>query len=230
MSKNNKKTTKNDNPRGSKFFRVAYATIGWAFRAFFNMKVVNPEKEPTHGGYVVCANHVSAVDPIVICLAFKQHQVHFMAKKELFKIPILAQLIRGLGAFPVDRGGNDVGAVKHAVSIVAGGKYLGIFPQGHRYVGVDPRETKVKNGAALITARVGAPVVPVYIWRKNNKMRLFGRTYVIIGDTIPFEKFEYSKDESGVYSRMTEKIFDRVCELGEGFDPKEYKKNRKSAK
>ena len=153
-----------------------------------------------------------------------------MAKKELFKIPILAQLIRGLGAFPVDRGGSDVGAVKHAVGIVASGKCLGIFPQGHRYVGVDPRDTKVKNGAALITARVGAPVVPVYIWRKNNKMKFFGRTYVIIGDTIPFEEFEYNKDESGVYSRMTDKIFDRVCELGEGFDPKEYKKARKSAK
>ena len=227
---NRKKELKKKDPRGSKFFRFAYSTIGWVFRAFFNMRVVNREKEPPYGGYVVCANHVSAVDPIVVCLAFRQHQVHFMAKKELFKIPLLAPLIRSLGAFPVDRGGNDVGAVKHAVNIVSSGCCLGIFPQGHRYVGVDPRDTKTKNGAALITARVGAPVVPVYIWRKNNKMKLFGKTYVIIGDAIPFEEFEYSKDESGVYARMTDKIFDRVCTLGEGFDPKEYKKNRKSSK
>ena len=141
-----------------------------------------------------------------------------MAKKELFGIPVLAQLIRMLGAFPVDRGGGDVGAIKNAVGIVEGGCCLGIFPQGHRYPGEDPRGTPTKNGAALIAVRASAPVVPVYIWRKGKKGGVFRRTYVIIGEKIPFESFGYDKEATGEYNRITAAVFDRVCALGEEFE------------
>ena len=224
MSKNKKTAASNDTGRGSAFFRFAHGLLSGAIKIIFNVKIVNPENEPDEGRYIVCANHVSATDPIVICYAFKKHQVHYMAKKELFKIPVLSTLIRMLGAFPIDRSGSDVGAIKTAVSIVDSGKCLGIFPQGHRYPGEDPRKTATKNGAALVAARTSADVVPVYLWRKNNDMKLFGRTYVIIGEKIPFEALGYDKDESGAYAKMTEKIFDRICTLGESFDPEEWKK------
>ena len=227
MSKNKKTTAKEDAGRGSAFFRFAHGLLSGAIKIIFNVKIVNPENEPDEGRYIVCANHVSATDPIVICYAFKKHQVHYMAKKELFKIPVLSTLIRMLGAFPIDRSGSDVGAIKTAVSIVDGGKCLGIFPQGHRYPGEDPRKTATKNGAALVAARTSADVVPVYLWRRNNDMKLFERTYVIIGEKIPFEEFAYDKDETGAYSKMTEKIFDRICTLGESFDPEEWKKAEK---
>ena len=223
MSKN-KTTAKKDVGRGSPFFRLAHGVLSGAIKLLFNVRIVNPENEPNEGKYIVCANHVSATDPIVICYAFKKHQVHYMAKKELFSIPVLSTLLRMLGAFPIDRGGSDVGAIKNAVNIVDSGKCLGIFPQGHRYPGENPRDTKTKNGAALVSAKTSADVVPVYLWRKNNDMKLFRRTYVIIGEKIPFEEFEYNKDESGAYAKMTDKIFDRICTLGESFDPAEWKK------
>ena len=224
MSKNKKTTAVADAGRGSAFFRFAHGVLSGAIKLLFNVRIVNPENEPEEGRYIVCANHASATDPIVICYAFKKHQVHYMAKKELFKIPVLSTLIRMLGAFPIDRSGSDVGAIKTAVSIVDSGKCLGIFPQGHRYPGENPRGTATKNGAALVAARTSADVVPVYLWRKNTDMKLFGRTYVIIGEKIPFEELGYDKDETGAYSKMTEKIFDRVCALGESFDPEEWKK------
>ena len=212
------KKQKKRNPKGSKFFRAFRVLFSWVVGLLFRIKVVGKENEPENGGYIVCANHISATDPILLCYAFKKHQVNFMAKKELFKIPVLAQLIRMLGAFPVDRGGSDVGAIKNAVSIVENGCCLGIFPQGHRYPETDPRDTKVKNGAALIAVRATAPVVPVYIWHKHKKGGLFRKTYIIIGEKIPFESFEYDKEETGVYNRMTSLIFDRVCALGESFE------------
>lgn len=221
MSKKNK-TKKQKN--GSRFFRAIYATLSGVVGLLFRIKTVNAQNEPDCGGYMVCANHVSATDPIVISYAFRKSQVHFMAKKELFKIPVLSGFFKMLGAFPIDRGGNDVGAIRKAVSIIKDGKAMGIFPQGHRYPGQDPRKTEIKNGAALIASRTEASVVPVYIWRKKNKMRLFRRTYVIIGEQIPFESFGFDKTESGAYARVSEAIFDRICALGEGFDPKEYKK------
>ena len=225
MSKNKEKKQKN--PRGSTFFRFIYATLSGIVRLIFRITVVGRENEPDEGGYVVVANHISATDPIIICYAFRKHQVHFMAKKELFGIPLFGRFIRMLGAFPIDRGGNDVGAIRNAVAIVEEGKALGIFPQGHRYPGVDPRGTRTKNGAVLIASRVGAPMVPVYIWHKGNKGGPFRKTYVVIGEKIPFENFVYNKEESGEYARITGQIFDKVCALGESFDPKAYKKGKK---
>ena len=219
MSKENKKKRKNkdDKSESSRTYRVIYKIfariVGWIFR----IKVIGGENEPENGKFIVCANHTSATDAIVICFAFRKHQVRYMAKKELFSIPVLAPLIRLLGAFPIDRGGKDVGAIRTAVDMVNDGKCLGIFPQGHRYPCVDPRTTATKNGAALITARTGADVVPAYIMRKNNKFKLFRKTYVIIGERIPFEELAYDPDGSGEYARITSLIFDRVCTIGEEF-------------
>ena len=207
----------NKKQQGSTFFRVIYFLLSGIIGLIFRIKIVNPENEPDEGGFVVCANHISATDPIMLSYAFRNHQVCFMAKKELFKIPLLSGLIRMLGAFPIDRGGSDVGAIKTAISIVEEGRCLGVFPQGHRYPGQNPRDTGTKNGAALITTKTQASVVPAFIWRKKNKGGIFRRTYVIIGKKIPFEEFEYDPEEMGAYARMTDIIFDRVCTLGEDF-------------
>ena len=227
MSKDKKSKPKKVDPRGSRFFRVIYALLSGVVGLIFRIKVVGRENEPDEGGYIVCANHISATDPIMLCYAFRKHQVCFMAKKELFNIPVFSGFIRMLGAFPVDRSGSDVGAIRNAVGIVEDGRCLGVFPQGHRYPEQDPRQTKTKNGAALIASRVGAPIVPVYIWRKGNKGGAFRRTYVIIGEKIPFESFGYNKEESGGYARITATVFDRICSLGENFDPAEYKRSKK---
>ena len=216
---------------GSRLYRVIYAIFAGIVGRIFRIRVIGREKEPSEGGFLVCANHISASDPVVLCYAFRKHQIRFMAKKELFKIPLLSGLIRLLGAFPVDRGGSDVGAIKKGVKFLESGECMGIFPQGHRHPGVDPRSTPLKNGAALIGTRAGADVIPVYIKRKNNTPKLFRKTYVIIGDPIPFESLEYRSEASGEYARISEVIFDRICALGENFvDPKEAKKQAKEQK
>lgn len=199
----------------SKFFRVMYTLFAGVVKVFLNIKVVNPEKEPDEGGCLICANHVSAADAVVICYAFRKNQAHFMAKKELFKIPLLSGLIKLLGAFPVDRKGSDVGAIKKAIATVKEGKSVGIFPQGHRYPKVDPRTTPVKNGAGLIISRAECDVVPVYILRKKNTFRLFKKTYVIIGDKIEFSSLA-GKDNA----EITSTVFDAICTIGENSDIK----------
>ncbi len=215
------------NSESSRFYRVCYAIfakiVGWIFR----IKVVNGENEPDEGGFLVCANHVSATDAVVICYAFRKHQIRLMAKKELFKIPVLSFLIKLLGAFPVDRSGGDVGAVKKSVAMLKEGKCVGLFPQGHRYPSVNPRTTPKKNGAALICTKAESDVVPVYIYRKKNKAKIFRKTYVIIGNKIPFESFEFNSGGKEAYTEITDKVFDKICDLGEGFDPKALKEKKK---
>lgn len=212
---------------GSRFYRACYAMfskiVGWIFR----ITVINSENEPDEGGFLVCSNHIAASDAVIMCYAFRKHQVRLMAKKELFKIPLLASLIKMLGAFPVDRSGSDVGAIKKAVEMLKENKCVGIFPQGHRHPGVEPRTTETKNGAALISTRAEADMLPIYIWRKNNKPRLFRKTYVIIGERIPFDSLNYDASETGEYKRITDIVFDRICALGEGFDHARTEKEKK---
>lgn len=214
--------------KGTRAYRFCYALFAGILGFLFNYKVVNQNKERDEGGYIVCGNHVSATDAIALCYAFRKNQVRFMAKKELFKIPLLAPLIRMLGAFPIDRSGGDVGAIKSAVKLVKDGECLGIFPQGHRYPGEDPRGTKTKNGMALIALRAKADIVPTYIWRKKNRFKLFRRTYIIIGDPIRFEELSNGTSGNSEYNRITELVFDKICTLGEEFEAElKARKNKK---
>lgn len=209
--KNKKANKKSGN---SKFYRFIYAAFGGIVRLIFRIHVVGKENEPQAGGFLVCSNHISAADPVIVSAAM-QHQVCFMGKKELFKIPLLSPLLRALGAFPVDRKAGDVGAIKYSIRLLEEGKCVGLFPQGTRHPGEDPRTTSVRNGAAMIAYHANATVLPVYIYRKNNTPRLFRKTTVVIGKPVAFSSFAYDAERKGEYARIVGDIFDRICTLGE---------------
>lgn len=201
----------------SGFYKFFYYPLAPIFRFFLRMKVVGLENEPKDGGFLVCANHIAASDAIVLCAALRKHQPCLMAKAELFKIPFLAGLLRHLGAYPVNRGKGDVGAVKNAIRLLEEGNCIGIFPQGTRCPGVDPRTTPVKSGAAMIACRTRASVLPVYIHTEGNVPKFFKKRTVIIGKPISFSALGYDHDRAGEYARISEMIFDRICTLGEEY-------------
>ena len=197
-----------------KFFKFI---LTYPLRFLCNMKVRGTENEPTteQGAYLVIANHRTWADPIYLACVLKHGQPHFMAKKELFKIPLLNLLIRALGAYPVNRGGADVGAVKHTIEMLKAGVCVGMFPQGHRYNKVDPRKPPVKTGAAMIALKAGVPVLPVFIKVKNNKHFFLCRKEVIVGKPISIEEMNYDPEAPGEYQRVADYLFERVCELGD---------------
>lgn len=196
------------------FYRFSYNFFRWIFQIFFRIKVIGAENIPEKDGFLVCSNHFSATDPIKVCYAFKGHQICYMAKKEIFKIPIFNLMIKSFGAFPVDRSKADVGAVKHMLHLLEEGRDGGMFPQGTRHPGEDPRDTALKPGAGMICARTGATVVPVFLAQKNFKHKNFVPTTVIIGKPITFDEMNYNHGEKGEYARISALIFERVCELG----------------
>ena len=210
------KTRKIPKPK-SGLYKVIKAVLTYPLRFLCNMRVRGTENEPTtdQGAYLVIANHRTWADPIYLCCVLKHGQPHFMAKKELFKIPLLNLLIRALGAYPVNRGGADVGAIKHTIEMLKAGVCVGMFPQGHRYNKVDPRKTSVKTGAAMIALKAGVPVLPVFIKVKNNKHFFLCRKEVIVGKPISIEEMNYDPEAPGEYQRVADYLFERVCELGD---------------
>ena len=219
MSKE-KKAVKIPKPRSGLYVAVK-ACLTYPVRFLCHMKVKGMENEPplADGPYLVIANHRSWADPIYLGAALKHQQPHFMAKKELFKIPLLNLLIRSLGAYPVNRGGADVGAIRHTIDLLKAGVAVGMFPQGHRYNGVNPRETEVKTGAAMIALKADVPILPVFIKVKNNRLRFLCKKEIIIGKPIPPAEMSYDPDAPGAYQHVADFLFEKVCELGD--DPHE---------
>ena len=201
-----------------KFYRFIRSAFGGVVRLLFRIRVRNAEKEPKEGNYLICANHTSALDVIIIVAALRYQQVHFMAKGELFKIPIVSHFFRALGAFPIDRKTSDIGALKKTIALLGSGESVGMFPQGTRCPGVDPRTTEVKHGAGMIAYRAKCDVLPVYIQTKKNRTRMFHRTECIIGDVIRNEEFAFERGGTDTYTKAVELIFDRICTLGESRD------------
>ena len=224
-----KKKTKDTTPLYS-FLKPIVAPI---FKFIFNIKVIGKENIPAEGGVLFCPNHIAAVDVISIGAA-SPRQITCIAKKELFSIPILRGIIKGLGAVKIDRGGSDVGALKTAVSILECGRAVAIFPQGHRCPGFNPATTPIKHGAGLIAYHSKCAVVPVCIHMKKAKYGLFRRTEIIFGKAYKYEDlFENGGREE--YARATEKVFADITKLADfsslpAYDPSLDKRNKKKAK
>jgi len=201
----------------SGFYRFFRAVLYYPLCLICNLRIRGRENEPTpeQGTYLVIAPHRTWADPIYLCAALKHQQPHFMAKQELFKIPLLRGLIRSLGAYPVNRGGADVGAIRRTIDMLKAGVCVGMFPQGHRYNKVDPRKTAIKTGAAMIALRAGVPVLPVYIKVKDNRHFPFCKKTLIIGKPITLEEMNYDPDAPGEYQRVVNYLFERLCELGD---------------
>lgn len=195
----------------STFKRVLFKTIIKLFR----IKLVNPECE-SETPVLMCSNHMSLLDPVAIITTMK-HEIKFMAKKELFKIPLVGWVIKVFGAFPVNRGGADLNAMKTAIGLLKNGNYVGMFPQGTRYKGENPKNTKPKNGAGMLAARAKCDIQPVAIIMKNNKFCLFRRIYVVLGDVIKYETLGIEENNREEFDKATKIIFEEICVLHEKY-------------
>lgn len=138
-------------------------------------EVRGAENLPAAGGIVLVANHVSYWDPVVVGCAFNR-QVHFMAKSELFKIPLLGPVIRALGAFPVRRDKSDRNAIRTAVRLLEEGKVVGVFPEGTR--SRTGELMKPHLGAAMLASKAGVPMLPVAV---SGTRGILGKVKVRVG-------------------------------------------------
>lgn len=165
------------------FFNVLYRVVKVVMAILFPTTVEGVEKLPKEG-VLLCANHSSNWDPILLVVALPMdYRLRIMGKEELFRNPVLAWLIRKCGAFPVDRGNTDIKAIKTAIQTIKSGQNLLIFPEGTVIddgIGrVDGLPAHAKSGVAVIGIRTGAKMVPVFM---DGRKRLFHKTRIIFGD------------------------------------------------
>lgn len=164
----------------TKFYRIIYTIVAPFVHLLFPCRVVGMENLP-EGGALLCANHASGWDPIVIGLNLpRDSRLTVMAKDQLFRIPLLGLFLRKLGIFPVRRGGSDLTAMKTAIKVLSGGNRLLVFPEGTR---VEERgDVEAKGGVTMLAVRTGVPMVPIYCGEKHKFLRkttiVFGEPYI----------------------------------------------------
>ena len=137
-------------------------TVVWRLRAY------GTENVPMSGPLLVACNHVSNLDPPLMGSCCPR-QISYMAKKELFEIPILGPAIAAVGAYPVDREGSARAAIKRSLEVLDEGGCVGIFPEGGRNVDGDKEP---RTGIALLASLSKAPVVPACIVGSGQANRL----------------------------------------------------------
>ena len=130
-------------------------------RLIFRLEAVGREHVPATGGLLIVSNHVSVLDPPFVGGAAPR-PVCFMAKEELFRIPLFGRLIRALNARPVRRDGSDMRALKTSLGLLREGRALLVFPEGTRGVEGQPLGPG-KPGVGMLAMLSGAPVVPVFV-------------------------------------------------------------------
>ena len=195
------------------FYERFYQIFAPWVRRVYRIEAHGTENIP-EGGAILASNHTAFSDVLVISAASRR-QVRYMAKKELFRTP-LAPLIKALGAYPVDRGGADVTSIRRTLSLIREGEIIGIFPQGHRRGGIDPRTTEVRPGVGMIAYHTAAPVVPVFLYNKRMKTGVFRKNIVTFGKPVSFEELLYDRGGREEYLRASRIIFDRVCAIHYG--------------
>jgi 1-acyl-sn-glycerol-3-phosphate acyltransferase len=133
----------------------------WIARTFFALSVEGEEHVPKSGPVILAPNHVRYLDPVVVGVAISR-RVHFMAKKELFRNPLVGWFLHGLQAFPVTRERVDPSTLKRTLSLLAAGQVVLMFPEGTRGDGRTLGPARL--GIAVVAAHSGAAAVPVFHW------------------------------------------------------------------
>ncbi|MDR2066659.1 MAG: 1-acyl-sn-glycerol-3-phosphate acyltransferase [Endomicrobium sp.] len=183
---------------GRQMFRIM-------FKLFYRWDIEGVGNIPKTGGAIIAPNHTSFFDPPLAGSAMRR-PLYFMAKKELFDIPIFGWMIKRTNAFPVRRGRQDVSAMKHAFSLLESGRLLLMFPEGTR--SKDGKLGVAKAGPGMVACNAQVPLIPVRI-ENTNKMLQFEQIKIKYGKPI-YPPKEFTKND---YVILSQRVLDEISKM-----------------
>jgi 1-acyl-sn-glycerol-3-phosphate acyltransferase len=213
--------TKNLN-REPKISLVLYHLSKWSLispllHLCFRSKIYGVENVPRHTAVIIVSNHASDFDPPIVANCVGR-PVAFMAKEELFKVPVLGRVIKLYGAYSVKRGTGDRAAIRAAIDSIEHGWATGIFLQGTRTT--DGKITEPKLGAAMIAAKTNTPLLPMSIWGTDEifprgaKFPRFHPVTIRIGEVIPPPDLKCDRQELQAVTNRCANIINDLHALG----------------
>jgi 1-acyl-sn-glycerol-3-phosphate acyltransferase len=187
-------------------------------RGLYRMQVLGAERVPRSGGVILVANHESMIDPWLLGVVTPR-PIRYMAKAELWRLPVVRWIMDAYGTFPVDRGSGDRGAVGRGAELLTEGEVLGLFPQG---TCLPFRRRPWMRGAARLALTTGAPIVPIAIVGSERALRPgrfkigLPRIRVLVGEPIEVKP---AKPSIAAAREVTALVEQRVEELRAPYGP-----------
>jgi len=190
-------------------------------RFWFRLSHEHLERIPRSGPAIVACNHISYLDPLTNGEAVVRagRRPRFLAKEDLFRIPIVGRALRGAGQIPVSRGTRGRSSLDRAAEALDRGEVIVVYPEGTVTKREDGLPMEGKTGLARLALRTGAPIVPMAswgsraVWQKTGKGSLrFGRPiWTSVGEPI-----ELSADPDGGQGALrqgTAEVMDAITML-----------------
>ena len=179
------------------------------FSLLFRVELKGRENIPQKGAAILCSNHLGELDMFFIGYRIKR-LVHWMAKEELFKVPVIGFILRRVGAFPIKRGKGDIDSIKTAIRLLEEGHIVGIYPEGTRTRGRAEKKANVKRGAVLLALKVNVPVLPVAV---ETSYKPFSKVKVVFGKPYELDLDREKKYTNEEMLEITKGIMSKVYAL-----------------
>jgi len=195
--------------------------IGWhlsrlVLAIFGRCRYIDPDNVPKTGAVIIAPNHVSYLDPPTAGSGYRR-VTHFMAKQELFKIPVLGWLIKAVGSFPVKQHSADRNALRTALELLSKGEVVCIFPEGTR--SLDGKLLPAQAGIGMIAIKSRAPVVPVALIGTERVLPPhsfffhFSRVTVVYGRPMTFDDLYNRGLEREAVEEVGRRIMSAIASL-----------------
>lgn len=204
-------------------YRAVRATLSFVLWCMCRHRVSGCELLPA-GGALLAANHASYLDPPIVTIS-SPREVHFLARKSLFRWPVFGLFISALNSHPISGSGRDAASFKTVMALIDAGQYVLLFPEGYR--SSDGALQPIKSGVSLLALRCRCPIVPVYIhgsyeaWPRHRRFPRWGvSTACIFGAPIDPSPYAAMEKKAG-QEALSLAVGDAIAALQKEFLMKE---------
>jgi 1-acyl-sn-glycerol-3-phosphate acyltransferase len=188
---------------------LGYWLVWLIGKLLFRFRIEGRRNLP-QGATIIAPNHASYWDPPLVGASLGRYDVYYMAKRELFRFPILGTILKMIHTFPVDRGKQDIAAFRKALRVLNEEKTLVVFPEGGR--GKEGRLKPPQPGIGWLAHKTKLPVVPTLVVN-SHRIRVFPRVTVRFGVPIYFEIYQREEDEKYSYYNFACKVMEGIIKL-----------------
>lgn len=197
-------------------YSAGYQLSKFVSRAFFDLEIYGQDNLIEDGPALLAMNHQSFLDPPFagICC---EREIHYLARKTLFDVPVLGFILRRLNVIGVDREGSDITALKAVIRVLRSGGRTIVFPEGTR--SRDGSLLPARAGAGFIVAKTLAPVIPMRVFGAHDAFprgKKFPRSRpvtIVIGRPLRFTAADTAGDPRQVFQRISDEIMRHIAAL-----------------
>ncbi len=185
--------------------RIIKFVLASLYHIFYRVKITGLENLDLNEGFIICANHLNYLDAAAIVLLNKK-TIRFVAKSDLYRIPIISYLGHTFDVIPIKRGKNDLASIKMCLKALKNNEILGIFPEGTRK-GL-AKNVKIKNGAVFLATKAKCKIVPVGI---SGTFKLFTKVKINYGK--PIDIMQYKTEDPDWIDNASSEVMNKIIEL-----------------